>query len=336
MRARWPCLVLATVATVMAVARADAQRVLASSAPSRFPDTPPAFDATDHADAGNALRANGTTENDTLARANRASDAEVVMDAAEMPNTEDTREEPSPTEERAAIDVLGNDDADVPDPVVEESERTSSAEGEALPPRARVGNEIAALSDRACFRALQRARVPFERVRTRVPGIAAPVRITGAIGGVRYVASDSREVHELMDCRLAVALVRFSRLLRHLGVVEVLHYSTYRPPGSAAVARQPLQARHGGGLAIDAAWFYFQNGDRLSVLRDFHGHRGRPVCGPEARVPNHTAARLLRTIVCDSARRGLFHVLLTPNHDRAHRNHFHLEVTRGVDWIFVR
>jgi hypothetical protein len=245
-------------------------------------------------------------------------------------------EAPSPAEDRAAADALGSEDADAPDPVAEEGERTGSAEGEALPGRAAVGSEIAALSDRACLRALQRARVPFERVRAPLPGVAVPVRVTGPIAGVRYRSSERRDIHELMDCRLAVALVRFSRMLRHLGIVEVLHYSTYRPPDPRAVQRQPLQARHGGGLAIDASWFVREDGERFSVMRDFHGRRGRPVCGPEARVPNHAGARLLRTIACDAARRGIFHVVLTPNYNAPHRNHFHLEVTRGANWQAVR
>jgi hypothetical protein len=268
--------------------------------------------------------------------AERAAPSSPATNIVAPPEPAAEDEPPTPADERAAERVLGNEDADVPDPVAEEGERSGSAEGEPLPGRAAVGMEIAALSDRACLRALQRAQVPFERVPVHVPGIATPVRVTGPIAGVRYRASDRREVHELMDCRLAVALVRFSRMLRHLGIVEVQHYSTYRPPAPRAVERQPLQARHGGGMAIDAAWFIREDGERFSVLRDFHGRLGRPVCGPEARVPNHAGARLLRTIACDSARRGLFHVVLTPNFNVPHRNHFHLEVTRNANWQAVR
>ncbi|MEI8256718.1 MAG: extensin family protein, partial [Deltaproteobacteria bacterium] len=148
-------------------------------------------------------------------------------------------------------------------------------------------------------------------------------------------ASDRRDIHELMDCRLAVALVRFSRMLRHLGIVELIHYSTYRAPGSRAVAQNPVQSRHAGGMAIDAAWFVREDGARFNVERDFHGHRGRVVCGPEARVPHHDAARMVRTIACDAARRGIFTVILTPNFNYQHRNHFHMEVTRNASWRFV-
>jgi hypothetical protein len=259
----------------------------------------------------------------------------VVVETPSSSSPSPDESSASPAEDDAAGHALGADSSDVPDPIADEGERTGSAEGEEIPPRAEVADEIAALSDRACLRALQRARVPFERVQHHLPGVALPIRVTGPIGGVRYRASDRLDVHELMDCRLAVALVRFSRMLRHLGIRDVTHYSTYRPADSRAVARNPVQARHAGGMAIDAAWFIRDDGARFNVERDFHGRRGRVVCGPTARVPNHEGARLLRSIACDAARRGIFTVILTPNFNYQHRNHFHLEVTRHANWRFV-
>ena len=258
---------------------------------------------------------------------------EATPDPSSSPPPDDAS--PSPADDDAATRALGSEHSDVPDPIADEGERSGSAEGEAFGAHADVADEIAALSDRACLRALMRAQVPFERVHHTVAGIALPIRVNGPIAGVRYRASDRLEIHELMDCRLAVALVRFSRMLRHLGIHEVDHYSTYRAPGSSAIARNPIQARHAGGMAIDAAWFIRDDGARFNVERDFHGHLGRIVCGPEARVPHHDAARLLRTIACDAARRGLFTVILTPNFNYPHRNHFHLEVTRNANWRFV-
>jgi hypothetical protein len=35
-------------------------------------------------------------------------------------------------------------------------------------------------------------------------------------------------------------------------------------------------------------------------------------------------------VICDVARSGLFHHILTPNHDAAHKNHFHLDIARGA------
>jgi hypothetical protein len=243
---------------------------------------------------------------------------------------------PTPAEDSAAERVLGHAEDDLPDPVADEGERTGSAEGEPLTGDPHAAHEIAALSDRACMRALRRAAIPFEPSPVAQRGIAQPVFVTGPIGAVTFRAGGRRTVRELMDCRLAVALFRWSRMLRALSVREVLHLSTYRPPTESEAARNPVQARHMGGMAIDAATFVLDDGTALSVLDDFHGRLRRPVCGPDARVPRHEGARLLRTLACDSARRGFFHVVLTPNFNIPHRNHFHLEVARGTSWQFVR
>lgn len=239
---------------------------------------------------------------------------------------------PTIDDDRAAQRALGID----PAPAESDDERSGSIEGAALPTSPRIALEITSLSGRACVRALVRARVPFERVRYSMSGIATPVRILGAAGGVTWHASGDPGVHELMDCHLAVALVRFSAFLRSRGIREVRHLSIHRPATHAEVVRRPIQARHPGGLAIDAAIFVTDNGTTYNVQHDFRGRLGRAVCGPTARVPSAPAARFLRSLFCDAARRGHFQVLLSPNYNREHYNHFHLEVTRGVSWEFVR
>lgn len=276
----------------------------------------------------------------SIARSTANSQVEDGSTAARTP-TVDARAtaaiEPNDSaDEATASRVLGRAEDDLPDPIADEGERTGSAEGEPLPTSPQVAHEIAALSDRQCIRVLRRAGVAFEPSDRAQRGVAQPIFITGPIGGVTYRASGRRNIRELVDCRLAVALVRWSRMLRALSVREVVHLSTYRPPTESEAARNPVQTRHAGGMAIDAGVFVLDDGTNLSVLGDFHGRLGRPVCGPEARVPRHNGARLLRTIACDSARRGFFHVLLTPNFNVPHRNHFHLEVARQTSWQFVR
>ncbi|MDP3276768.1 MAG: extensin family protein [Deltaproteobacteria bacterium] len=239
------------------------------------------------------------------------------------------------TDESVASRVLGNPDDDLPDPVAEDGERSGTLEGEAIPETPMTAHEIAALSDAQCLRVLRRAEVPFELSDRQWRGISQPIWITGPIGGVTYRGSGHPRVRELVDCRLAVALVRFSRLLRAVHVHTLIHLSTYRAPTESEAQRRPVQTRHPGGMAIDAGSFVLDDGRTFSVLADFHGRMRRPVCGPMAHVPRDEGARLLRTIACDSARRGIFHVVLTPNFNRPHRNHFHLEITRGVQWQYV-
>ena len=141
---------------------------------------------------------------------------------------------------------------------------------------------------------------------------------------------------EIVDCRLALALDDFAAQLSMHDVVDVVHYSIYRPP-SADWPLERIAARHPGALAIDAASFTKRDGTKLDVERDFHGRIGAATCGPRAAPNPPTEEALeLRQIVCAAAEAKLFNVALTPDYNWAHRNHFHLEVTAGVRWFMVQ
>jgi hypothetical protein len=171
-------------------------------------------------------------------------------------------------------------------------------------------------------------------------GVLAPVRLTGPLHGVTFrtgLTSSQRESSpwEIVDCRLALALDDFAEQLAAHDIVTVVHLSMYRPPSS----RWPdgkLASRHPGGLAIDAAIFVKKDGTTLEVQRDFHGRIGAKTCGPGTGPhPATPVATELRSIFCDAADARLFNVMLTPDYNWPHRNHFHLEVTAGVKWFVV-
>lgn len=194
-----------------------------------------------------------------------------------------------------------------------------------------------------CEAELESRGVPFVPV-GEARGVLAPVRLTGPLRGVSFhtgapASQRSSSPWEIVDCRLALALDDFALLLSTHDVVDVLHYSIYRPPtpGRDPVARGQIASRHAGGLAIDAASFTKRDGSKLDVEHDFHGRIGAPPCGPGAGpVPATVEAMELRQIVCEAAEAKLFNVALTPDYNWAHRNHFHLEVAAGVRWSVIR
>jgi hypothetical protein len=192
----------------------------------------------------------------------------------------------------------------------------------------------------ACEAELSARGVPFARV-DEARGVLAPVRLTGPLHGVVYrTALPERQrassPWEIVDCRLALALDDFSAILAAHGVVEVVHFSVYRPPSSRWPAGK-VATRHPGALAIDAATFVKEDGRSLGVERDFHGRVGAPTCGPRAGPrPATPEAAELRQIVCEAADAKLFNVELTPDYNWAHHNHLHLEVTAGARWFVVR
>ena len=192
------------------------------------------------------------------------------------------------------------------------------------------------LSQADCEAELVARHIDF--IRETASGVLAPVRLTGPLRGVTF-RSDARDSvratspYEIADCRLVLALDDFAQILNRHDIVEVRHYSMYRPPRSFDGA---IGKRHPAALAIDTGRFIDRSGVELDVDRDFHGAIGDKTCGEGAGPRSPTAAALaLRAILCDTVDAQLFNVVLTPNYNRPHRNHFHLEITAGVTWFLV-
>jgi hypothetical protein len=192
--------------------------------------------------------------------------------------------------------------------------------------------------DRAtCESELRHRGVSFVTVAS-ARGVLAPIRLTGPLHGVTFhsalpASQRATTPYEIVDCRLALALDDFSAILARHDVVEVIHFSMYRPPNAHVTT---LAHQHDGALAIDAGWFKRKDGSTLEVERDFHGHIGASTCGPGTGPwPATPEANALRAIACEAAAAHLFNVELTPDYNWQHRNHFHLEVTPSVHWFLV-
>jgi Extensin-like protein C-terminus len=186
----------------------------------------------------------------------------------------------------------------------------------------------ASLSGQQCLSELGRRKLAVKRWRGAALGVNTPVRVTGPLGGVRYVTPGAKSPYGILDCRLAVTLADLGQLLRQHGVAEVRVDNMYRPKAHLPGKKKPSQ--HAYGLAIDLTRLKLDDGTELIVERDFQGAIGEPVCGKDARVGLGKEAGKLRDVICDVARAELFHHILTPNHDAAHRDHFHLDIARGA------
>jgi len=217
----------------------------------------------------------------------------------------------------------------------------------------------AAMTAPRCRDELSRRGIRAEPV-ARAPGVMAPVRLPEGAGGVVYRTSAPAHVRaqspgDVFDCRLALALADLGGVLRARGVIEARILSAWRPDrrlealevrASARASSMTRPAlRHPGALAVDIQRLGKgspEEGARtwIDVEHDFDGAIGAPVCAPGGSPPGgqaaSPAARELRAIVCEAAARHLFTAILTPNYDRAHKNHVHLEVTPGVEWELLR
>lgn len=188
-----------------------------------------------------------------------------------------------------------------------------------------------------CEAELTARSIPFQREEAR--GVYAPVRLTGPLHGVTFRTNLEEEQRattswEIADCRLVLALDDFAQILATHDIVDVRHYSMYRAP-SKSWPEDKIGTRHNGAVAIDAARFIASDGTYYDVLDHFSGRIDAKTCGQKAAPRKKTKQSLeLRAILCEAVDAHLFNIVLTPNYNRAHRNHFHLEVT-GAQWFLV-
>ncbi|HMJ11923.1 MAG TPA: extensin family protein [Polyangiaceae bacterium] len=184
------------------------------------------------------------------------------------------------------------------------------------------------LSPGACRGELRKRGVKTGNAGLVTPGIATPMRIASPLRGVAFVAPGKRSIYGVLDCRLLLVLDDLSDVLARHDVSTVLIDNFYRR--RARLPGRKSRSQHAYGLAADVYGFTLRDGRQLIIERDWRGQLGTPACGPESRILDGNSESLaLRNLVCDIARAGLFHHILTPNFNEAHENHLHMDIKRG-------
>lgn len=193
------------------------------------------------------------------------------------------------------------------------------------------------MTNREAFDELTRRGVSYRKLTAPVKGVRAPIRLTGPIRGV-LIRSTLPEAEwettpfNVLDARLAIALDDLCRTLAQHDVVEVVHFTMYRPAGKP---EDRYGYRHPGGLAIDLGAIKKANGEWLNVGPHWPSEIGAKTCGLGARRLLGRRGRELMSILCEVADQRIFHYMLSPHFDEPHSDHFHLEIKPGVKWFLV-
>lgn len=181
----------------------------------------------------------------------------------------------------------------------------------------------------ACLRALDEAGViwaPWAYTTQYADGLACtindPIRVTSPINGItyRYYNQDTAGTMS-MGCDLALALVKLGELLKEKEVTEVLHIGTFN---CRKIAGSNRLSQHSFGNAIDIWGFEDNNGADYILERDWEHNTANP---------QGAKAKLLYEIGQEMYARKIFNIVLTPNYNSAHDNHFHVDLTPGGDFI---
>ena len=147
---------------------------------------------------------------------------------------------------------------------------------------------------------------------------ACPLRNTLRVQGADVALSSSF----LASCPLAVAFALFERHSLQPAAQAVFGQAVTRVDHLGSFACRNMYNRaegrlsqHASANALDIAGFRLADGRSISVLKDWSGE------GDSARF-----LRQVRDGACDD-----FNVVLSPDYNAAHRNHFHLDMGRW--WV---
>jgi hypothetical protein len=132
-----------------------------------------------------------------------------------------------------------------------------------VPPRDEVvqsaAYRYANMSNEDAFAELDRRGISYVKV-AAIGGVRAPIRLKGRLHGVDIHSSLNPEerkesIFEVLDARLALALDDFTVILAKHDIVEVVHYTMYRPnvPSPAEVAAAAAKAEKAEKAEKEAA-----------------------------------------------------------------------------------
>lgn len=167
------------------------------------------------------------------------------------------------------------------------------------------------------------------------PGVVDPVTVTMPINGMPYRSGGAARTKMFGDCTIIKSLARAAPMLRAKQIVEVtdLGVYNYRCIGNTGTPPNCPNgiSQHAYGNAIDLASFKDMAGMTYVVNTDFVIDPA-----PEKTCTAATVAgkdRLLHELICGLKAAKLFNIVLTPNYNTDHRDHFHVDMTPGSDFI---
>lgn len=167
------------------------------------------------------------------------------------------------------------------------------------------------------------------------PGVMDPVTVTMPINGMPFRSGGAVRTKMFGDCTIIRALAQAAPMLRARMIVEVtdLGVYNYRCIGNTGTPPNCPNgiSQHAYGNAIDLASFKDIAGMTYVVKTDFVIDPA-----PEKTCTAPTVAgkdQFLHEVICELKAAKVFNIALTPNYNADHRDHFHVDLTPGSDFI---
>lgn len=166
------------------------------------------------------------------------------------------------------------------------------------------------------------------------PGVDDPVTAMMPINGIPYAYAGTPRTTMFGDCTLFRSLAEAAPSLRARNIVEVTDLGVYNYRCIGSVGTPPDCpngiSQHAFGNAIDLAVFEDADGETYNVTTDWVIDPADDTC---TAATTGAKDQLLHELICELKSRNVWNIVLTPNYNAAHRDHFHVDLTAGSDFI---
>lgn len=193
--------------------------------------------------------------------------------------------------------------------------------------------------DLSCHEWLDLYQVAYE-TGPESPGVDDPITAVTPINGLawRYVENEEPRPELFGGCELIRSLAIAAPYLRRRDIVEVADIGVYNYRCIGGVGVPPNCpngiSQHAYANAIDIAGVTTSDGTFSSVNDDWViDPDGEETC---TAASEEGADRLLHELICELKAAGVWNIVLTPNYNADHRNHFHVDLTPSADTIHRR
>jgi hypothetical protein len=166
------------------------------------------------------------------------------------------------------------------------------------------------------------------------PGIADPVTVKLPLNGVAYRFNGSAEQRKTLygDCALMKSLAEAAPIMRSHDIVELVDIGiyNYRCIDQTKTPPNCTLSQHAYAKAIDIAAWVTGDATKYSVLTDWLIDPATTTC---TAATDGAKDEFLHKVICELKAAGVWNIVLTPNYNDAHRNHFHVDLSEGANTI---
>lgn len=198
--------------------------------------------------------------------------------------------------------------------------------------------------DTPCRAELRAKGLVFDETAAR--GVEDAIRVKGPIQGVLFASgTDTKPMGDPIACEFGRVLVKFADLLKSKGFVRVGTLGSYCYRCCCSWSSTNFcrgiddpepdcgssgYSNHSWGRAVDVRYLYKADGTRYDVNDPNHWVKYATTETCTKGIAAQTGiSKELYALACEATSAKIFGVVLTPNYNSAHRNHFHMDVGKS-------